>query len=189
MSQDKLASKISAPGRVSLRDLTADELLALRELNAGLHKTELWIRERASRYLASCEWAGSTSSPSQVGGARLDKFIDAKVLFTLHKYHPGYDQTADNFIAELDASAIALSDGEITTFNFNDMGEPAPHPLDDMTCCFLFHDLYDHFFEGDWGKLLCVGSIWAEVSVTEQMISTPQQSRLMSFRARPATFD
>jgi hypothetical protein len=174
-------------GRTKLRSLSNEELSALRLLNDKLREAETWVAKRAAQCVADYQNAGGLTR-TQLDPQTFEDFcIEAKVRCLLSEAHPNFDPNEDNFVATLDATHVIRGDVEMATFNFDEVRDARPHPLDDMHFCFLFHDLYDHTFRGDWDKTLSVGGLWVDVELVQQRIVTWDLENL-AFRGKPDIF-
>lgn len=105
-----------------------------------------------------------------------DYEIDATLYFTLREDDPEFDEDEDNFLAQRRFSLKHL-DREWGLGDGHDHRETILHfpgGLNEVSHCWLFHDLYDHSYclrqpALNLQDCLRVGSIWVDVAIRHQV--------------------
>ena len=151
-----------------LADMTVRELARLRILNDRLQQAEHWIHRRAARCLFDYHKAGGLKVGTVDAHTVEDVEVDATVCCVLPESHPDFEPDKDNIVATLSAGPLLVEKNELGEGNWNEVWEHEPHPLSDMRFCWLFHDLFDHQLKGNWDRMLDVGGVWIEVTITQQ---------------------
>jgi hypothetical protein len=151
-----------------LADMSVRELARLRLLNDKLVQVEHWIHRRAARCLFDYHKAGGLKGTKLDPHVTEDVDVDASVWCVLGETHPNYKSDSDNLVATLNAGLLLNTEDVLGQWNWNEVWEHEPHPLSDMHFCWLFHDLFDHQLKGNWDRMLDIGGLWVEVTMTQQ---------------------
>ena len=151
-------------------EFTTEEIDELLRLNQRLSELELYLCDLSTK--KCIDLAGRVSD---INDPLDDYEIEATLYFTLREDDPAFDEDEDNFLAQRKISLKhlnrkwGLGDGEdhrVTVCYF-------PGVLNEVSHCWLFHDLYDHSYCLQQPALnlqdcLRVGKIWVDVAVRHQ---------------------
>jgi hypothetical protein len=152
-----------------LADMTVHELAQLRLLNEKLIQAEHWIHRRVTQCRFDYYTAGGQEAANLESHVSEDFEVDASVWCVLRETHLDFKTDDDNIVAQLSGAALLVhNEDKLGVENWNEVWEPEPHPLSDMRFCWLFHDLFDHTLKGNWERMLDIGGVWVEVTLTQQ---------------------
>jgi len=151
-------------------EFTTDEINELLRLNHRLAELELYLCD-----LSAKECVHLADRVSDINDPLDDYEIDATLYFTLREDDPEFDEDDDNFLAQRKFTLkhfdreSGLGDG----YDYRETIRHFPGDLNEVSHCWLFHDLYDHSYCLQQPALnlqdcLRVGSIWVDVAVRHQ---------------------
>ncbi len=151
-------------------EFTTEEINELLRFNHRLAGLELYLCD-----LSAKERIHLTDRVSDTNDPLDDYEIDATLYFTLREDDPEFDEDEDNFLAQRQFSLKHL-DREWGLGDGHDHRETILHfpgGLNEVSHCWLFHDLYDHSYCLKQPALnlqdcLRVGSIWVDVAIRHQ---------------------
>jgi hypothetical protein len=135
-------------------------------------EVEQWVRECSAQAVADYFKAGGVERVRDGEDRHLaDYEVDAEITCILREDHPDCRDDDDNIVAELRWLGSLRREepiDDIYTYNWNPYQYQAGHPLEHDHYCWLFHDLTDHALHCDWDKVLAIGGVWIDVTLTPQ---------------------